>query len=95
MKGSLRMNMRKPRIILRSPHLISINRSMCFSNHMRNKTPISHTTSRTSTHHRSHTYREGVEENSEEEVEKTLEDEVVEGDLVRGEVQLHAITVDN
>ena len=54
---------------------------------MQNKTPINKTTSRNSTHHRNYTLREGVAE--------TLEDEVVEEDLVGGEVQLHAIVVDN
>ena len=54
---------------------------------MHNKTPISNTTSRTSTHHRNYTLREGVAEN--------LEDDVAEEDLVGEEVQLHAITVDN
>ena len=53
---------------------------------MHNKTPISKTISSTSTHHNKYTLREGVVE--------TLEDEVVEEDLVGGEVQLHAIIVD-
>ena len=59
---------------------------MRFSNHMRNKTPISKTTSRTSTHHSNYTLMEGVVE--------TLKDKVAEEDLVGGEVQLHAITMD-
>ena len=59
---------------------------MRFSSHMCSKTPISKTTNRTSTHSINYTLREGVVE--------TLEDEVVEEDLVGGEVQLHAITVD-
>ena len=54
---------------------------------MRNKTPINKTISRTSTHCSNYILREGVAE--------TLEDEVVEEDLVGGEVQLHAITVEN
>ena len=54
---------------------------------MHNKTPINHTTSRTSTHHNNHTHREGVAETSEEEVEE-------EG-LVEEEVKLRVITVDN
>ena len=54
---------------------------------MTNKTRISRTTSKSSTHHNSHTHREGVAETSEEEVE-------VE-DLVEEEVKLHAITMDN
>ena len=59
---------------------------MCFNNH-RIKTLISKTTRRISTHHNNYTLREGVAE--------TLEDEGEEEDLVGGEVQLHAITVDN
>ena len=47
---------------------------------MCNKTPISKTTSRTSTHHNNYTLKEGVAENLEDEVE---------------EVQLHAIIVEN
>ena len=87
MNGSLRLNTRNPRISLRSSHLISINHSTCFNSYTRNKTPISHTTSRTSTHHSNHTRREGVVETSEEEVE--------EEDLVEGDVKLCAVTLDN
>ena len=54
---------------------------------MHNKPRISHTTKKTSTHHNSHTRREGVAETSEEEVEAE--------DLVEAEVKLRAITVDN
>ena len=50
------------------------------------KTRISKATNRTSTHNSNYTLREGVVE--------TLEDEVVEEDLVGGEVQLHAITME-
>ena len=50
------------------------------------KTPVSKTTSRTSTHHNNYTLKEGVVE--------TLEDDPKKEDLVGGEVQLHAITVD-
>ena len=53
---------------------------------MCSKTPINKTTSKTSTHISNYTLREGVVEN--------LEDKVAEEDLVGGEVQLHAITVD-
>ena len=80
MKGLLRLNMHKPRISLDSSQLIS-------TNHMRNKTPISHTTNKTSTHHNNHTRREGVVE--------TLEEEVEEEDLVEEEAKLRAIIVDN
>ena len=58
---------------------------MGFSIHM-HKTLINKTTSRTNTHRSNYTLREGVVE--------TLEDEVAEKDLVGGEVQLHAITMD-
>ena len=51
---------------------------------MWNKTPISKTTSRTSTHHSNYTLREGVAE--------TLEDEVAEEDLVGEEVQSQCVT---
>ena len=60
---------------------------MRLSNHTYNKIPISHSTSRTNTHHSNHTRKEGVVENSEEEVE--------EDDLVEEEAKLRAITVDN
>ena len=59
---------------------------MHLSSRTRNKTPISHTTSRTSTHHNNHTHKEGVVETLEEE-----EDE----DLAEEEVKLHAITMHN
>ena len=81
------MNRHKPRIILRSSHLISTNRNTRLSSHMRNKTPINHTTSRTNTHHSNHTRTEGVVE--------TLEEEVEEEDLVEEEAKLRAITMDN
>ena len=87
MRGSLNLNRNKPRINLLSSHLISTNIHMHFSSHMHNKIPIIKTTSRTNTHHSSYTLREGVTKN--------LEDKVVEEDLVGGEVQLHAITMDN
>ena len=60
---------------------------MLFSSHMCSKTHVSKTTSRTSTHNNNYTLKEGVV--------YTLEDEVAEEDLVGGEVQLHAKTVDN
>ena len=60
---------------------------MHLDSHMHNKTPIIHTTSRTSIHHSNHTRREGVAETSEEKVE--------EEDLVEEEVKLRAIIVDN
>ena len=75
------MNRCKPRTNLRSLQLISTNSHMC------NKTPISKTTIRTSTHHNNYTLREGVAE--------TLEDKVVKEDFVGEEVQLHVITMDN
>ena len=80
MRGSLRLNRRKPCINLHNSLLIST------SNHIRNKTPIRKNTSRTSTHRSNYTLREGVLE--------ILEDEMSEEDLVGGEVQLHAITMD-
>ena len=86
MRGSLRLNRCKPHINLRSSQLISTSRHIPFNNHMRNKTPISKTISRTNTHRNNYTLREGVVE--------TLEDEVAEEDLVGGEVQLHPITMD-
>ena len=60
---------------------------MHFNSHMRNKNPISKTTNRSNSHHNNYTLKEGAVEN--------LEDEVAEEDLVGGEVQLHAITMDN
>ena len=78
MRGSLRLHWHKPRVNLCSYHLISINRSMHFNIHTCSKTPISNTTSRTNTHHNNYTLREGVAE--------TLEDEMVEKDLVGEEV---------
>ena len=87
MRGSLRLNKCKPHTNPHSSQLISTSICMRFSSHMCIKTPISKTTSRTSTHHNNYTLKEGVVE--------TLEDEVAEEDLVRGEVQLLAIIVDN
>ena len=87
MKGSLRLNRHKPHIGLHSSHLISTNRSTRLNSRTHNKTPISDTTSRTSTHHSNHTRREGVAE--------TLEEEVETKDLAEEEVKLHAIAVDN
>ena len=78
MRGYLRLNRCKPRTNLHSSQLISTNKRMRFSNHTCSKTPISKTTSRTSTHSSNYTLREGVVE--------TLEDKVVEEDLVGGEV---------
>ena len=87
MKGLLRMNWCKHRISLYSSHpintKISINLSTRLSIHTHNKI----TTSRTNTHHKNHTNREGVVENLEEEVE--------EEDLVEEEAKLHAITMEN
>ena len=80
------MNRHKPRTNLHSSLLISTNSRMRFNSHTCNEIPISKTTSRTSTHSNNYTLKEGVEE--------TLEDEVAEEDLVGGEVQLHAITMD-
>ena len=87
MKGSLRLNRSKPHIRVRSSHLISINRSTRFSSRTHNKTPISHSTSRTNIYHNNHTCREGVAKTSEEEVEAE--------DLVEEEVKLRTITMDN
>ena len=87
MRGSLRLNRCKPRTNLHSSQLISTNIHMHFSSHMCSKTPISKTTNTTTTHSSNYTLREGVVEN--------LEDEVAEEYLVGGEVQLHAITMDN
>ena len=82
MKGSLRLNRRKPRISLRSSHQINTNCSTRFSSRTRNKIHISHTTS-----HSNHTRKEGVVKNLEEEVEVKY--------LVEEEVKLHAITMEN
>ena len=78
MRGYLRLNRHKPCTNLHSSQLINTNNRMRFSNSMHNKTPVSKTTSRISTHHSNYTLREGVAE--------TLEDEVVEEDLVGEEV---------
>ena len=59
---------------------------MRLNSHTRSQTPISITTNRTNTRNSNYTLREGVVE--------SLEDEVAEEDLVGGEVQLHAITMD-
>ena len=80
------MNRRKPHTNLHNSHLIGTNSRMYFNSRMCNKTPISKTTHRTSTHHSNYTLGEGVAEN--------LEDKGEEEDLVGGEVQLHAITMD-
>ena len=78
MRGSLRLNRQKPHTKLHSSQLISTNSHIRFKNHMHRKTPINKTTSRTNTHRNNYTLREGVVE--------TLEDEVVEEDLVGEEV---------
>ena len=87
MKFLLKINRHKPRINLCSSHLISTKCSTCFKIHTHKKTPINHTTNRTSTQHNNHTRMEGVVETSEEEVE--------EEDLVEEEAKLHDITVEN
>ena len=69
MKDLLKMNRHKPCIGLCSSQLINTNYSMHLNNRMYNENPIIHSNNEISTHHSSHSRREGVEETSEEEVE--------------------------